>query len=79
MGSLLRKGTQLLDKVKHTKLHTELNQHLEGIGKFVEGEWVTMWARKRNQKSQVSFYNSIKKPAPLLLEHKDRYGIKHLK
>jgi len=48
--------------VGHTKLHTELNQHLNGIGKYVKGEWVAMWARKGNQRGQVSFYNSIKRP-----------------
>ena len=62
MGSLLRKGTLRLNAVKHTDLHKALNQHLNGIGKFVEGEWVTMWARKGNRSGQVSFYNSIKRP-----------------
>ena len=54
MGSLLRKGTLRLNAVKHTKLHLALNQHLDGIGKYVEGKWVTMWARKGNSKDVVT-------------------------
>lgn len=39
-------------------LHKALNQHLNGIGKFVEGEWVTMWARKGNPtKAVVEAFN----------------------
>ena len=54
MGSLLRKRTRYLNMVKHTDLHKELNQHLDGIGKYVKGEWVTMWARKGNSKDVVT-------------------------
>ncbi|MEY4946264.1 MAG: hypothetical protein RIR22_965 [Planctomycetota bacterium] len=43
-----------MDAVEHTKLHTALNQHLDGIGKYVKGEWVTMWARKGNSKDVVT-------------------------
>lgn len=54
MGSLLRKGTLHLDAVEHTDLHKALNQHLSGIGKYVEGKWVTMWARKGNPTKAVT-------------------------
>jgi len=54
MGSLLRKGTLHLEAVEHTDLHKALNQHLNGIGKYVKGKWVTMWARKGNPTAVVT-------------------------
>lgn len=35
-------------------LHLALNQHLNGIGKYVKGKWVTMWARKGNPTNAVT-------------------------
>jgi len=55
MGSLLRKGTLRLNAVKHTDLHKALNQHLEGIGKFVEANGCLCGREKEIKKVRSLF------------------------